>query len=157
DQISMGPIPLNATPQFPHSIAASSDAVLFSAVPLPVVAGGAPGAGVIWQLSLLTHSAFPRTNLGVGTTTSAVQGRNLLFAPNDGSGIVIVEGNGTVRLYDPVSDAFAITRTGAFTGQLRGTASAASDGSVYVVDNLVFNSVLSLQGTIAPALTGLNA
>jgi uncharacterized protein (TIGR03437 family) len=38
---------------------------------------------------------------------------------------------------------------------LRGTASAAADGSFYVVDNLVFNSVLGPQGAIAPSAVGL--
>src|SRR5206468_5563005 len=152
EQISMGPVPLNAAPLFPRSIAASSNALLFSAVPL-AAAGVTPGNGSIWQLSLLTHSAFPRLNLGIGTL-NVVQGRNLLTAPTDGSAILVVEGNGTLRLYDPVADTFAVTRPGAVTG-LRGTASAAPDGSSYVVDNFVFNSVLTSQGTIAPPALGL--
>ncbi|MBI2822107.1 MAG: hypothetical protein HYX74_07760 [Acidobacteria bacterium] len=152
DQIPMAPVPLNATPLFPRAVAASSNAVLFSAVPLPAASGVAPGNGSVWQLSLLTHSAFPRLNLGTGTT-NVIQGRNLLLAPADGSAIVVVEGNGNLRLYDPIADTFAVTRAGAVTG-LRGTASAAADGSFYVVDNFVFNSVLALQGAIAPSTAG---
>ena len=98
DQIPMAPVPLNMTPLFPRSIAASSNAVLFSAVPL-AAAGLAPGNGSVWQLSLLTHSAFPRLDLGTGTF-NLIQGRNLLLAPADGSGILVVEGNGNLRLYD---------------------------------------------------------
>jgi uncharacterized protein (TIGR03437 family) len=151
EQIGMGPIPLNATPLFPRSIAASSNAVLFSAVPLPA-AGGQPGNGSIWQLSLTTHSAFPRLNLGVGAL-NIVNGRNMLSAPAEGNAIVVTEGTGTLRLYDPVADTFAVTRTLAVPG-LRGTASATADGSFYVIDNLVFNSVLVSQGALATAPPG---
>src|SRR5204863_4442441 len=66
DQIGMGPIPLNANPLFPRSIAASANAVMFTAIPLPATAGLAPGNGSVWQLSLTTRSAFPRLNLGIG-------------------------------------------------------------------------------------------
>lgn len=160
DQIAMGPVPLNATPLFPRSVAASSNAVLFSAVPLPAAApvgpGGLPGGpgaaignGLMWQLSLLTRSAFPLLNLGIGTP-NVIQGRNQLLAPADGSAIMVSEGNGSLRLYDPVADTFSVTRTFAVPA-LRGTMSAASDGSFYVVDNLVFSSGLGLRGTIGPA------
>ncbi len=147
DQISMGPVPLNAAPLFPRSVAASSNAVLFSAVPL-AAAGLAPAPGSVWQLSLVTHSAFPRLNLGIGTVNT-IQGRNLLLAPAGGSAILVVEGNGSLRLYDAVADTFAVTRPLAVPG-LRGTASATADGSFYVVDNSVFNSALGPQGAIAP-------
>src|SRR6267142_3188324 len=153
DQIPMGPVPLNATPLFPRSIAASANAILFSAVPLAAAAGLAPGNGSIWQLSLLTHSAFPRLNLGTGAT-NLIQGRNLLLAPANGSAILTVEGNGNLRLYDPIADTFAVMRPLAVPG-LRGTASAAADGSFYVVDNSVFNSALGSQGAIAPGAVGL--
>ncbi|HYR90677.1 MAG TPA: hypothetical protein VE422_41820 [Terriglobia bacterium] len=149
DQIPMAPVPLNATPLFPRSVAASSNAILFSAVPLAAAAGLAPGNGSIWQLSLLTHSAFPRLNLGTGAT-NLIQGRNLLLAPANGSAILTVEGNGNLRLYDPIADTFAVMRPLAVPG-LRGTASAAADGSFYVVDNSVFNSALGSQGAIAPS------
>jgi len=152
DQIPMGPVPLNATPLFPRSIAASANAILFSAVPL-AAAGVAPGIGSVWQLSLVTHSAFPRQNLGTGTLNS-IQGRNLLLAPANGSAILVVEGNGNLRLYDPIADTFAVMRPLAVPG-LRGTASAAADGSFYVVDNSVFNSALGSQGAIAPGAVGL--
>ncbi len=149
DQILMGPLALNVlTPVFPHSIAASSNAILFSAVPLPAVQGLPPGNGSVWQLSLLTHSAFPRLNLGAGAA-NAVPGRNMLTAPGDGSTVVIVGGTGTLVLYDSIADTFPITRTTAVAG-LRGTVSAAADGSAYVIDNSVFNSSLTLQGTIGP-------
>src|SRR6267142_1313188 len=148
DQIPMGPVPLNATPLFPRSIAASANAILFSAVPL-AAAGVAPGIGSVWQLSLVTHSAFPRQNLGTGTLNS-IQGRNLLLEPANGSAILVVEGNGNLRLYDPIADTFAVMRPLAVPG-LRGTASAAADGSFYVVDNSVFNSALGSQGAIAPS------
>src|SRR5438876_1883844 len=151
DQIPMAPVPLNMTPLFPRSIAASSNAVLFSAVPL-AAAGLAPGNGSVWQLSLLTHSAFPRLDLGTGTF-NLIQGRNLLLAPADGSGILVVEGNGNLRLYDPIADTFPVIRTAAVPG-LRGTASASADGGYYVVDNSVFNSVLGSQGTIGPSGLG---
>jgi uncharacterized protein (TIGR03437 family) len=152
DQIGMGPIALNATPIFPRSIAASANAVLFSAIPLPTTAGLPPGNGSIWQLSLVTHSAFPRLNLGIGVT-NVINGRNLMAAPADGSSIAVVEGTGTLRLYDPIADTFAVTRTAAVAG-LRGTASVASDGSFFVVDNIVFNSVLVPQGALATAPPG---
>lgn len=152
EQISMGPVPLNAAPLFPRSIAASSNAVLFSAAPL-AAPGLQPGNGSLWQLSLLTHSVFPRLNLGTGIP-NFIQGRNLLVAAAGGSGITVVEGNGTVRFYDPVADTIALTRPGSVPG-LRGTASAAADGSFYVVDNFVFNSVLVSQGTLVPSVAGL--
>jgi uncharacterized protein (TIGR03437 family) len=152
EQIGMGPIPLNATPLFPRSVAASANAVLFSAIPLPATAGLMPGNGSIWQLSLTTHSAFPRLNLGLGAA-NVINGRNLLAAPADGSAIVVAEGNGTLRLYDPIADTFAVTRALAVPG-LRGTASSTADGSFYVIDNLVFNSVLVSQGALATAPPG---
>jgi len=76
-----------------------------------------------------------------------------LAAPADGSTLVVVEGTGTLRLYDPVADTFVLTRTGAAPG-LRGTVSASADGSFYVVDNTVFNSVLVSQGTLVTGGAG---
>jgi uncharacterized protein (TIGR03437 family) len=152
DQIGMGPIPLNANPVFPRSVAASANAVLFSATPLPATLGVAPGNGSIWQLSLVTHSAFPRLNLGIGTA-NVVNGRNLMTAPVDGSAILVAEANGTLRLYDPIADTFVVTRTGA-VANFRGTAAVSADGSAYVVDNSVFNSVLVAQGALAAAAPG---
>ena len=153
EQISMGPIPLTATPFFPKSVASSANAILFSAVPLPNQAGQGGGNGSLWQLSLLTHSAFPRLNLGTGTPNQ-IQGRNFLVAPSGGSSIAIVEGNGNARLYDPLADTFGILRPGAVAG-LRGTAAATADGNTFVVDNVVLNSVLVSQGLIAPTTAGL--
>ena len=110
----------------------------------------------MWQLSRITHAAFPRPNLGINTANSQVNGRDVLVAPDNGSAIVSVEGNGTVRLYDPIADTFTITRTAVFANNtLRGTVSAAPDGSFYVVDNQVFNSVLGAQGSIGPSTIGL--
>ena len=152
DQIGLGPVPLNATPLFPRSVAASANAVLFSAIPLPATPGLAIGTGSVWQLSLVTRSAFPRLNLGIGTA-NVIQGRNTMVSPADGSAIVVVEGNGTLRFYDPIADTFAITRTLAVTG-LRGTASVSADGSFYVIDNSVFNSVLVSQGALAASPVG---
>jgi uncharacterized protein (TIGR03437 family) len=156
DQIQMGPLALNANPVFPRSIAASSNAILFTTAPLPN-AGVAPGAGTLWQLSLLTHSAFPRINLGTGATNT-IQGGSVLTSAGNGSGILVVSGNpGTAAnllLYDPISDTFPITRTGAVAAPLRGTVTAASDGSFYVVDNTVFNSVLGSQGSLVVAPVG---
>ncbi len=153
DLVPMAPVPLNATPLFPRSIAASTNAILFSAVPL-AAPGTAPGNGSVWQLSLSTRTAFPRLNLG-GTAANVVSGRNLLVAPANGSAIVVVEaaGNGTLRLYDPISDSFLLTRTNMVPG-LRGTASAAADGSFYLVDNLVFNSVLAPRGSLLTQTPG---
>jgi uncharacterized protein (TIGR03437 family) len=148
-QIQMAPVPLNANPLFPRSIAASSNAVLFTVIPLPATAGTAPGNGSVWQLSLATGTSFPRLNLG-GNTFNVINGRNVLRAPENGSAIVLAEGNGTLRLYDPVSDSFAITRTAAFTG-FRGSVSATADGSFFIVDDTIFNSVLAPRGSIAPA------
>jgi uncharacterized protein (TIGR03437 family) len=152
DQISMGPIPLNATPLFPRSIAASSNAILFSAVPLPVTAGLAPGNGSIWQASILTRSAFPKLDLGAAIAT---QGRNLLSASSSGSGILVADGNGTVRLYDPLSDSIVVTRTATVPQPLRGTATSTADGSFFIVDNIVMNSVLTPVGTLATAGVGI--
>src|SRR5438094_8030839 len=153
DQISMGPIPLSTiVPLFPRYIAASSNAILFSVSPLPA-AGVLPGNGQIWQLSLLTRSAFPRLDLGVGAT-NAIGGRNVLTAAADGSGILIADAGtnmmATLRVYDPIADTFPILRFAAVP-QFRGVAAAGSDGSYYVVENAVFNTVLGSQGALASA------
>jgi len=144
----MGPIPLNATPLFPRSIAASTNAILFTAIPLPALGAAPANTGSIWQLSLLTGTAFPRLNLGPGVTNT-IQGRTVLTAPANGSAIVSFEFNGTLRLYDPLSDAFAITRTAAVTG-FRGTASASDDGNIFLMDDTVFNRALGFQGRMTP-------
>ncbi len=148
-QIQMAPVPLNANPLFPRSIAASSNVVLFTVIPLPATAGTAPAAGSVWQLSLATGTSFPRLNLG-GTTVNTINGRNVLVAPTNGNAIVLAEGNGTVRLFDPVSDTFAITRTATFTA-FRGSVSATADGNFYIIDDTVLNSVLAFRGSLAPA------
>src|SRR5437870_8181421 len=153
DQISMGPIPLSTNlPLFPRYIAASSNAILFSVSPLPA-AGVLPGNGQVWQLSLLTRSAFPRLDLGVGSV-NAIQGRNVLTAAADGSGILIADAGtnmmATLRVYDPIADTFPILRFAAVS-QFRGVAAAGSDGSYYVVENAVFNTVLGSQGALASA------
>lgn len=152
NQIQMAPVPLNANPLFPRSIAASSNVILFTVVPLPLTVGAAPAAGSVWQLSLATGISFPRLNLG-GNTPNVINGRNVLTAPANGNAIVLAEGNGTVRLFDTVSDTFAITRTAAVIG-FRGTVSAAQDGSFYVVDDTIFNSVLALRGSMTPVPIG---
>src|SRR5436309_3688434 len=153
DQISMGPIPLSTTlPLFPRYVAASSNAILFSVSPLPA-AGVLPTNGQVWQLSLLTRSAFPRLDLGVGSV-NAIQGRNVLTAAADGSGILIADAGtnmmATLRVYDPIADTFPILRFAAVP-QFRGVAAAGSDGSYYVVENSVFNTVLGSQGALASA------
>jgi uncharacterized protein (TIGR03437 family) len=150
--ITMGPIPLNATPVFPRSIAASNNAILFTAIPLPATVGAAPATGTIWQVNLLTGTAFPRLNLGP-TATNTIPGLTRLVTPANGSAIVLFENNGTVVLYDPISDSFPVTRTTAVTG-FRGTTSAAADGSFFLLDDTVFNSVLGFQGTLVPVTTG---
>src|ERR1051326_3792329 len=69
-EIQMGPVPLTATPLFPRYIAASSNAILFSAVPLPAAPGVLPFTGSsIWQLSLLTGTAFSRTSCNASRST----------------------------------------------------------------------------------------
>src|SRR5947209_1361842 len=122
DQIQMGPVAITATPLFPRAVAGSSNAILFTASPLPATPTVAPGNGQVWQLSLLTHSAFARLNLGTGNT-NAVAGLSRMIAAGDGSGILIASGNtaGTANLYlyDPIADTFPILRTGAVTA-LRG-------------------------------------
>src|SRR5947208_3411982 len=143
DQISMGRIRLSTTlPLFPRYVAASSNAILFSVSPR-TAAGVLPGNGQVWQLSLLTRSAFPRLDLGVGSV-NAIQGRNVLTAAADGSGILIADAGtnmmATLRVYDPIADTFPILRFAAVP-QFRGVAAAGSDGSYYVVENVVFNSV----------------
>ena len=148
DRIMMAPVPLNATPQFPRSIAVSSSAILFTTMAIGQP-GQAPGNGNVWQLSLATRNAFPRRNLGENVANS-INGRNLLIAPANGSAIVLADASGMLRYYDPNADAFAITRAGAISGY-RGTAAAAADGSYYVIDNTVFNSVLTQRGSIAPS------
>jgi uncharacterized protein (TIGR03437 family) len=71
-----------------------------------------------------------------------VGSENFSFTATDG----IVSDTGT----------FTITRTAVFANNtLRGTVSAAPDGSFYVVDNQVFNSVLGAQGSIGPSTIGL--
>jgi len=148
DRIMMAPVPLNATPQFPRSIAVSPSAILFTTMAIGQP-GQAPGNGNVWQLSLATRNAFPRRNLGENVANS-INGRNLLIAPANGSAIVLADASGTLRYYDPGADTFAITRAGAIGGY-RGTAAAAADGSYYVFDNTVFNSVLTQRGSIAPS------
>lgn len=150
--IAMGPIPLNATPLFPRSLAASSNAILFTAVPLPATAGGALAAGSVWQLNLLTGTAFPRLNLGQGVT-NLIQGGSRLLAPANGSAITIFQNNGTLVLYDPIADTFLPPRTAAVTG-FRGTTSATSDGSFFLLDDSVFNSVLGFKGTLITTPSG---
>ena len=152
DRIMMAPVPLNATPQFPRSIAVSPSAILFTTMAIGQP-GQAPGNGNVWQLSLATRNAFPRRNLGENVANS-INGRNLLIAPANGSAIVLADASGTLRYYDPGADTFAITRAGAIGGY-RGTAAAAADGSYYVIDNTVFNSVLTQRGSLAP--TGVSA
>ena len=152
DRIMMAPVPLNATPQFPRSIAVSPSAILFTTMAIGQP-GQAPGNGNVWQLSLATRNAYPRRNLGENVANS-INGRNLLIAPANGSAIVLADASGTLRYYDPGADAFAITRAGAISGY-RGTAAAAADGSYYVFDNTVFNSVLTQRGSLAA--TGVSA
>jgi uncharacterized protein (TIGR03437 family) len=147
DRINMGPMPINATPQFPRSIAVSNNAILFTTMAIGQP-GQAPGNGSVWQLSLAKRQAFPRTDLG-NNVTNTVNGRNLLVAPANGSAIVVADASGTLRYYDPVTDSFPMSRTSAITGY-RGTAAAAADGSFYVIDNTVFNSVLTQRGSLAP-------
>jgi uncharacterized protein (TIGR03437 family) len=155
DEIPMAPVPINGTALFPRYIAVSSNAILFSASPLPA-SGVLPGTGAIWQLSLLTRSAYPRLDLGIPNPNS-IQGHNVLTAAGDGSGILIAEaGNNNtanLRFYDPIADTFPLLR-GAAVANFRGAVSAAADGSFYVVDNFVFNSALGSQGAIAPATAG---
>src|SRR5437870_439964 len=153
DQISMGPIPLSTTlPLFPRYVAASSNAILFSVSPLPA-AGVLPTNGQVWQLSLLTRSAFPRLDVGVGSV-KAIHGRYVLTAAAVGSGILIADAGtimmATLRVYDPIADTFPILRFAAVP-QFRGVAAAGSDGSYYVVENAVFNTVLGSQGALASA------
>src|SRR5207247_11463501 len=82
-QSSMGPIPLSTNlPLFPPYVAASSNAILFSVSPVPA-AGVLPTNGQVWQLSLLTRTAFPRLDLGVGAA-DALQGRIVLTRAADG-------------------------------------------------------------------------
>src|SRR5256885_1925201 len=80
----VGPIPLNANPTFPRYIAASSNAILFSTAALPATPGTLSITGSIWQLSLLTHSAYPRLDLGAAalgaTAGNTIGGHNALTA-----------------------------------------------------------------------------
>jgi uncharacterized protein (TIGR03437 family) len=163
DEIPMGPvgpIPVNNTPLFPRYIAASSNAILFSTAQLPLNPGTAPGGGSVWQLSLLTRSAFPRFDISPNTTTviNGVGGHSVLTAAGDGSGIVVADvaagNNVNLRLYDPIADTFPVVRPAGITTGLRGATSASPDGSFYVVDNSVLNSVLTPVGALASA-TGL--
>jgi uncharacterized protein (TIGR03437 family) len=157
-EIQMGPVPLTATPLFPRYIAASSNAILFSAVPLPATLGAlSPAGSSIWQLSLLTGTAFPRLDLGTGVPNN-IGAHNVLTASGDGSGILIADAPTTnipnLRFYDPIADTFTILRaagTNNVTG-FRGAVAAAPDGSSFVVDNFVFNSALGFQGSVG-ALT----
>ena len=158
----VGPIPLNNTPLFPRYIAASSNAILFSAVQLPTTPGTIAGNGSVWQLSLLTHSAFPRLDLGTSVTTTVLNGiggHNVLTSAGDGSGIVIADAGtnniASLRFYDPIADTFPITRLTAING-FRGAISSAADGSFYIVDNSVLNSVLSTQATLGTPVVGPN-
>src|SRR5207247_4982909 len=55
-----------------------------------------------------------------------------------------------LRIYDPIADTFPILRSASFP-QVRGVVAAGSDGSYYVVENAVFNTVLGSQGALASA------
>ena len=164
DEIPMGPVPITTATLFPRYIAASSNAILFTAVPLPNTLGTLPGNGsAVWQLSLLSRSAFPRLDLGTGTVNS-IGAHNVLTAAGDGSGILIADAaaNNTanLRFYDPISDTFPVNRLAAAAqgvANFRGGVAAAPDGSFFVVDNLVFNSVLSSQGSVGASTVGVNA
>jgi uncharacterized protein (TIGR03437 family) len=155
DQIPMAPAPLNATPLVPHSIAVSSNAILFTVIVAPTSSGAGftTNGGSVWQLSLATRTAFPRLNLG-GTTANSFNTRNFLAAPANGSAIILVDNNsnGSLRYYDPVSDGFVKSSTNAVPG-MRGTVSTAPDGSFFLVDNFVFNSTLTLLGSMVPSGT----
>ena len=150
DEIAMAGLPVNNTPLFPRYIAASANAILFSASPLPTTAGVLPNAGSLWQLSLLAHAAYPRLDLGTGAA-NAIQGHSVLTAAADGSGILIADAptsnTASLRLYDPIADTFPIARLAAITN-FRGAVSAAADGSFYIVENGVLNSVLGSQGSV---------
>jgi uncharacterized protein (TIGR03437 family) len=155
DQIPMAPAPLNATPLVPHSIAASSNAVLFTVAVAPTSSGASftSNGGSVWQLSLATRTAFPRLNLG-GTTANSLNSRNYLTAPANGSAIVLVDNNssGTLRLYDPVADSFVKSSSNAVPS-MRGTASSAPDGSFFLFDNMVYNPSLTALGSMVPSGT----
>ena len=155
--VSMGPIPVNATPLFPKYVAASSNAVLFTTAPLPANPGTAPpnNSGAVWQLNPTTGTAFPRLNLGQGVT-NVVQPFSRLLAPPNGSSISIFENNGTAVLYDPIADTFPVIRSAAVTG-FRGTMSTAADGSTFLLDDSVFNGVLGFRGTLVTPATGTTA
>ena len=128
DEIPMAPVPLNGNAIFPRYIAASANAILFSASPLPA-SGVLPGTGSIWQLSLLTHTAYPRLDLGTGAANQ-IGGHNVLTAAADGSGIMIADATNTntanLRFYDPIADTFPLLRQAAVLN-FRGAASAAAD------------------------------
>src|SRR5207247_9931891 len=128
---------------FRRDVADFANAILFSVSPLPQ-AGVLATNGQVWPLSLLTRSAFPRLDLGV-EFVNAIQARNALTAAADGSGILIADAGtnmmATLRVYDPIADTFPILRFAAVP-QFRGVAAAGSDGSYYVVENAVFNTVL---------------
>jgi len=154
--ITMGPIPLNATPLFPKFVAASTDAILFTAVPLPAASGAAPPAnsGVVWQLNLETGTAFPRLNLGQGVT-NAIQPFTRLLSPPNGGAIVLYENTSTatqsqVVLYDPIADTFPVSRTSlnGVSTTFRGTVSATSDSNYYLVDDTIFDASLGSVGTL---------
>src|ERR1051326_6681618 len=162
-EIQMGPVPLTATPLFPRYIAASSNAILFSAVPLPAAPGVLPFTGSsIWQLSPLTGTAFPRLDLGTGVTNN-IGAHNVLTSASDGSGILIADATTTnipnLRFYDPIADTFPIFRAAGTNNVMgfRGAVAAAPDGSSFVVDNFVFNSALGLLGSAGPITTGPTA
>ncbi len=151
DLIPLGPVAITTAPLFPNSVAVSSNAILFSTIPL-APAGATPGNGNIWQLSLASRTAYPRLDLGIvnGTATvNSVDSRTALVAPSNGSSIALVSAatGGTLRLYDPGTDAFPIARTNQFA-TLRGAITAMPDGSAFVVDQTVFSSSLAVAGTI---------
>src|SRR5262249_28058563 len=118
-----------------------------------------PNTGSVWQLSLLTHTTYPRLDLGTGASNQ-LGGHNVLTASGDGSGIIIADAttnkNANLRFYDPIGDTFPIFPSGQ-VANFRGAVAAAADGSYFVVDNAVFNSALGLQGSVAPPAFGPNA
>jgi uncharacterized protein (TIGR03437 family) len=151
--IGLGPFSQTAAPLFPNNIAATNNAILFTTIPL-AANGATPGNASpgVWQVSLDSNSAFPRSNLGTLNSTvqaNTIDSRAMIVAAGNGSGAIVVTSlnTGTLIFYDPTTDLFPLVKTGLFT-TLRGAVSSAPDGSYYVVDNAVYNSTLALIGTI---------
>jgi uncharacterized protein (TIGR03437 family) len=112
-----------------QSVASSSNAIL------AVTRDAGGGTPNVHSISLITNTSTQLPSLGV--YTNAVALNSVLTASTNGSSILLAGSDGSVMLYDAVSDSFTVSRKD-FTA-LSG-AYAASNFNFYVVGNNLLDS-----------------